>query len=188
MITRREYTTAALAAFGVTLAMIAALRLEERIWWCACGQLLFWVGDPNSSHNSQHLFDPYSLTHLLHGVLFCGLFAKVAPQWSWPRRFVVAAALEALWEVWENSPFVINRYRAATIAVGYPGDSIVNSVGDMLSCLVGFYIAKQLGWMKSAALCIAAELLLLVTIRDNLTLNVLMLIFPIDAVKTWQAG
>lgn len=183
---RRAYLFAVVATVVVTVLMIVALRTEGRIWFCACGEFRLWIGDVNGAHNSQHLLDPYSLTHLLHGVLFAGLLKLTAPQLAPPRRFTAVAFLEAAWEVWENSPFVIDRYRTATMAVGYTGDSILNSVGDLACCLVGYLIARRLGWIRSAVLVAAAELVLLLTIRDNLTLNVLMLLFPLDAVKKWQ--
>lgn len=182
----RKYFAAATATVVITILMVLALRAEGRVWFCACGELRFWIGDPNSSHNSQHLLDPYSLTHLLHGVLFAGLLKLTAPRLAPQWRFVAVAFLEAAWEVWENSPFIIDRYRAATIAVGYSGDSVLNSVGDLACCLGGYLTARRLGWIKSAVLVAVAELILLVAIRDNLTLNVLMLVFPLESVKAWQ--
>lgn len=172
----------------MALAMVAILRLEGRVWWCACGQSNLWAADPHSAHSSQHLVDPYTFTHVLHGVLLCGLLA-----WGWPRltaaqAVCAAALLEAAWEVLENSPFVIERYRTATIAMGYRGDSIVNSLGDLGSCTLGFLLARRIGWRWSTALVVVVELALLLTIRDNLFLNVVMLIHPVEAIKAWQAG
>ena len=161
-------------------------RTEGRIWWCACGQWNLWAGDIWSAHNSQHLFDPYTFSHVLHGMLFFWLLAWVFPRLSLSWRLCVATVIEAGWEILENSRFIIDRYREATIALGYEGDSIVNSMGDVLSCAVGFFVARRLGLLWSAVFFVLTELILLFLIRDNLTLNVLMLLCPIDAVKQWQ--
>ena len=177
-----------LATFLIVLLTVIVLRLEGRVWWCACGQWNLWAGDPQSSHSSQHLFDPYSFTHILHGVLICGLFALGLPRLDRAWTLPLAVLLEAAWEILENSPFIIDRYRTATIALGYTGDSIVNSLGDILSCSLGFLAARRIGWRWSIALVVATELILLFWIRDNLLLNIVMLIWPIDAIKSWQAG
>ena len=176
---------------GLTIAAILALTALElhrqgRVLWCACGHWNLWAGDIWSAHNSQHLVDPYSFTHLLHGVLFCGVLA-----WLWPRlplawRLTVTVGLEGLWEMLENSQFIIQRYREATIGLGYEGDSIVNSCADIVCCGVGFALAVYLGWRRSVIAFVVTELLLLVWIRDNLTLNILMLIWPVEAIKSWQ--
>lgn len=173
---------------GTVAATVAVLLWEGRRWWCACGSWALWSGDPTSSHSSQHFIDPYSLTHVLHGVLLCGILA-----WIWPRlreSYALCATViaESLWEILENSPLIIDRYRNATIALGYEGDSIVNSLGDILSCSLGFVLARQIGWKWSAAFVIASELILLFWIRDNLFLNIAMLLYPIEAIKTWQGG
>jgi hypothetical protein len=139
-------------------------------------------------HNSQHLLDPYSFSHVSHGILFFGLCAWLLPSLALGWRLVVATAIEAAWEIVENTQFVIDRYRAATISLDYYGDSVGNSFGDVLSCLVGFLLARYLGLWRSIALLIVLELVLLFWIRDNLLLNVVMLIHPIDAVKAWQNG
>jgi hypothetical protein len=177
-----------LATAAVLLVAVLLLRAEGRSWWCACGQAFLWTSEAAGPHTSQHLLDPYSFTHLLHGVLLCGLLAwglpRVPPAW----RLVLAACAEALWEVFENSAFVIQRYRTATAARGYEGDTVANSLGDILSCLAGFWLAGRLGFRGSVVLVVATELLLLVWIRDSLLLNVLMLAHPIDAIKVWQTG
>ncbi len=175
-----------LAVVVILLASVFLLRQEGRIWWCACGRLMPWDGDIWSSHNSQHWFDPYSFTHVLHGVLLCGVLA-----WLWPRlaltwRLTLMVLLESLWEVVENSPFIIARYREATIGQGYTGDSIANSAADVLCCTVGFLLARRLGLWRSVALFAAVEVGLAIWVRDNLSLNVLMLTCPLDAVKAWQ--
>jgi hypothetical protein len=178
----------ALSVLLVVLAMAVTLRLQGRTWFCACQHLMFWSSDVWSRHNSQHLLDPYSFTHLLHGVVFCGLLKWLAPRWPAEWRFTCAVAIECLWEVLENSQMVIERYRAATAAIGYEGDSIVNSLGDCLVCALGFAVARRLGWTRSIVLFVLIEIVLLFWIRDNLTLNVVMLLFPIEGVKAWQLG
>src|ERR687893_2756136 len=123
-----------LAIVVILVATALLLQSQGRLWWCSCDYLLLWSGDPWSSDNSQHLFDPYSFTHVLHGFVLCGLLAwllpRVRPDW----RLALAVSIEALWEVFENSAFVINRYRESTPALGYTGDTIVNSFGDIVAC------------------------------------------------------
>lgn len=177
-----------LAVVLICAAAACQLRLQGRSWWCACGQLYPWVSDARGPHNSQHFLDPYSLTHILHGVLLCGLLAWTLPRLPADWRLVLAVGLETLWEVIENSPFVIERYRTATAALGYQGDTIANSLGDILSCAVGFLLARRLGLRGSLLLILVTEAVLLLWIRDNLLLNVVMLICPSDAIKAWQAG
>lgn len=177
-----------IVALAATVATAGLLRLEGRRWWCACGEWSLVSADAWGSHNSQHLFDPYSLTHMLHGVLFCGALALVVPRLGSAWRFAASVILECLWELLENSPLVIDRYRTATAALGYTGDSVLNSVGDVVSCAAGFWLARRLGWWRSIALVAIIEVGLLFWIRDNLTLNIIMLIYPIDAIRLWQAG
>lgn len=176
------------AIAGTVVLMVCVLHWLGRRWWCACGAANLWWGDPKSSHSSQHLIDPYSLTHVLHGVLFCGILAWVWPRLPYAVALIATVVLEALWEILENSPIVIERYRTATIALGYEGDSIVNSIGDVVCCTLGFVLARRLGWKWSAGFVVATELILLVWIRDNLFLNIAMLLYPIDAIRTWQGG
>jgi len=170
----------------VALLMVGVLRAAGRLWWCACATPLLWVGDVNSSHLSQHLFDPYSFSHLLHGVVFYGMLWILARRIPYAQRLLVALVLEAGWEILENSPFIIDRYRQSTMALQYYGDSIVNSVGDLLSCALGFWVASLLRWWRSVALVVLVEVGMLVLYRDNLTLNVLMLVAPSESIKAWQ--
>jgi hypothetical protein len=138
---------------------------------------------------SQHLADWYTYSHVLHGIIFywlIGIFAK--GRLSVAARLVIAVFIEAGWELFENTDFIINRYRQGTVSKDYFGDSIVNSVGDMLAMIVGFILASRLPAWVTVALLIATEVILLVLIRDNLTLNIIMLIHPVDAIRTWQAG
>ena len=176
---------------AIVLVLVGAayqLRSQGRLWWCSCDYLLLWSGDPWSSDNSQHLLDPYSFTHVLHGFVFCGLLALIVPRLTEVWQLWLAVSIEALWEVVENSEFVIRRYREETAALGYQGDTIVNSLADILLCGLGFVLARRLGFHRTVALFVVTEVALAVWIRDNLSLNVLMLIYPIDAVKEWQAA
>ena len=176
---------------GIALLMLTAASLEHwmgRQLWGTSGTVGLWSGDIWSSHNSQFLVDPYSFTHITHGVLLYGvlcLVLKVAPA---PTRLLIAVGLESLWEVIENTNTVIERYRAATISLNYYGDSIVNSMGDILACILGFVLASRLPRRITILGTIALEILLLIWTRDNLTLNVVMLIHPMRALSLWQLG
>ena len=177
-----------LAIAAVLVGTAYQLRSQGRLWWCSCDYLLVWSGDPWSSDNSQHLLDPYSFTHVLHGFVLCGLLALIAPRLSPVWQLWLAVSIEALWEVVENSEFVIRRYREETAALGYQGDTIVNSLADIFLCGLGFVLARHLGFHRTLALFVVTEVALAVWIRDNLSLNILMLIYPIDALKEWQAA
>jgi hypothetical protein len=177
-----------LAAITVVAATAFELRRQGRLWICSCGRLLPWVGDAWSSDTSQQLFDPYTLTHVLHGFLFCGLLAWGLPRLSWRWRLWLAISAESLWEIVENTEFVIRRYREMTAALGYTGDTIVNSLGDIAACTLGFLLARRLGALRSALLFAATEVVLLIWIRDSLLLNILLLVYPSDKLRAWQAG
>jgi len=170
----------------VALAMAFALRAEGRLLICSCNRFLIWVGDICSSSNSQQLFDPFSFTHILHGFLLFWiislLFRRMSPEW----QVLLAVLSEAAWEVFENTPFVINRYRTETAALGYEGDTVVNSLGDLLCAFVGILIARRLGFRRSLIVFLVVEVILLFWIRDSLLLEILMLIRPIDGIKLWQ--
>jgi hypothetical protein len=178
----------ALATAAVLTAAVIELRRQGRLWWCACGQWALWWGDTNSSHNSQHPFDPYSFTHVQHGIVYCGVLAlaarRLAPAW----RLCLAITFAAIWEVFENTDFVIDRYRSTTASLGYQGDTIVNSLGDITSCVIGYAIARRIGPWWSLALFVAIEVVLLFWIRDSLLLNIVMLVHPIPSIKAWQTG
>ena len=174
---------ATLAVLGLTAYQ---LHRQGRRWWCVCSRPWLWVSDVWGPHNSQHLFDPYSFTHVLHGMIFCGLLALALPRLAPAWRLWLALVAESVWEIVENTAFVIERYRAATAALGYEGDSIANSLGDIVSGALGFLLAWRLGLRWSVVLFIAIEIILLLWIRDNLTLNIVMLIHPSEAVKAWQ--
>jgi hypothetical protein len=161
---------------------------------CECGTVKLWHGVVQSAENSQHLADWYTFSHIIHGLIFYAgahllwrywnLFDGAPTRWALP----IAVALEASWELLENSPMIIDRYRSVTASFGYSGDSIVNSMADIGWMVLGFWAASRLPWKVTLALAIAFELMTLAIIRDNLTLNVLMLAWPIDAIKVWQGG
>lgn len=176
---------------GVVIAAILVatafeLHNQGRLWICACGRVLLWAGNICSSDNSQHLFDPYSFTHLLHGFAFCGLLALLVPRMPVRWRLCLAILLEALWEIIENSEYVIERYREATAALGYHGDTVVNSLGDITACFVGFLLAQRLGFRRSLILFVVVEAMLTIWIRDSLILEIIMLLHPVNAIKAWQ--
>jgi hypothetical protein len=172
-------------ALAVILTLLL-LHLEGRSWICSCGHVLVWTGQICSANNSQHFLDPYSFTHVLHGFLYLWLLALIASRMSGRWRFCVAVILACLWELLENSDFIINRYRTETAALGYQGDTVVNSLGDILCCAAGFVIAAKLGLKRSLIAFVLMELVLLLWIRDSLLLEILMLLHPIDALKAWQ--
>ncbi len=150
------------------------------------GRFGLWEGNIWSSEQSQRVADPYSGSHVVHGVLFCGLLWLVARRLPLRQRYLLAVLFEAAWEILENSPFIINRYRAATIALGYEGDSVLNSLSDVLMMSLGFWFASRARLRISVAAIVLMEIGMLLWVRDNLTLNVVMLIHPIDSIKAWQ--
>ncbi len=150
------------------------------------GRFGLWEGAVNSVKNSQRLIDPYSFTHFSHGLIFYAVIWFFARKLPAGYRFLAAAALEASWEILENSSLIIERYRAATVSLGYFGDSILNSAGDILSMAAGFWCASKLPPKASIAAFIMLEILLLITIKDNLALNVIMLVYPLQFIKNWQ--
>lgn len=176
-----------IAAAAIALLAGAVLIAAGRPLICTCGTVELWHGAIDSG-NSQHLADWYSLSHIVHGFLFYPLALLVMRRRPLGARLAAAVALESLWEVVENSPAVIDRYRTATIALGYSGDSVVNSMSDIAMMVAGFLFAARMPWWVTLLAGVALELLALAVIRDNLTLNVLMLLWPIDAVRVWQSA
>lgn len=179
-------TKTLLSCLAILAVAVVTLDLQGRVWWCQAGDYTPWSWDIWTAHNSQHILDPYTFTHILHGVLefwLIGLvFWKVPLAW----RFVIAIFIESSWEVAENSSYIINRYREETLSLNYFGDSIINSVADIAACAFGFYVAYKIKFWRSLAFFIATEVILLLTIRDSLIINIIMLIYPIEAIKLWQ--
>jgi hypothetical protein len=173
---------------AILAAAVAILLLMGRPPICTCGTVKLWVGTANGPDNSQHLSDWYTPSHVIHGFLFFGLGWLLLRRRPVSTRLLAAVALESLWEIVENSAFVIERYRHATMALGYNGDTVLNSVSDISAMILGFLLARGLPVWATVALALGFELLTLAIIRDNLTLNVLMLLAPSSAIRTWQAG
>lgn len=184
----RPWLGPALAILGIAVVMAAVLLAMGRVPMCTCGSIKLWHGVVNSAENSQHIADWYTPSHIVHGLLFFGATYWLLPRRSLGFRAVVASLVEAAWEIVENTPMVIGRYRDATMALGYTGDSVVNSVSDLAAMLLGFALASRLPVWTSVLLVLALELAALLAIRDNLALNILMLLWPVDAVRNWQAG
>jgi len=182
--TRAWRLALAIAAIVITVAVVELwmgrlpLGPDGRFGWIETD---IW-----SSEQSQRLLDPYSASHLVHGFLFYAFLRLAAPRASIGARLVAAIALEASWEILENSPIIINRYRAVTIAQGYVGDSVLNSVSDVIMAATGFLLARRFPVKASLALVFAIEILMLAFYRDNLTLNILMLAVQIEAIRAWQ--
>ncbi len=185
---------AALAALGFALLAGLILIVMGREPICTCGSVKLWWGTVQSSQNSQHITDWYSASHLIHGLLFYAFAHLLWRRWrlldgrpaAW--ALPIAVVFESLWELLENSPLIIDRYRAVTVSFGYEGDSVVNSLSDIGFMVLGFWLASRIPVWASVGLALFLELFTLYFIRDNLTLNVLMLVWPLEAVRQWQAG
>jgi hypothetical protein len=183
----RSWHYTVLAAVVVMTTAIA-LRLMGHVVICKCGYVKLWHGIPLSSENSQHISDWYTFSHVIHGFAFYGLLWLAARRTPIGLRLVLAVVIESAWEVFENTDFIINRYREVTISLDYYGDSVLNSVSDILAMVLGFFLAARLPVWTTVFLVVALEVFVAYYIRDNLLLNIIMLIYPLDTVRRWQAG
>ena len=183
-LTRHHWAThAAIAAL-----MVSVLTLLGRNLICTCGYVKLWHGEALSSENSQHILDWYSPSHILHGLVFYMALHYLAPRFDMGWRLTIAAVIEAAWEVIENTPWIINKYREDTIALDYFGDSVLNSTSDLAMLVLGFFIASRAPVWASVTLFIAAELTVGWLIRDGLILNIIVLLYPLDWIRQWQAA
>ena len=186
---RAKHQTFWFAACGaVLLIQIIAEYMMGRTPICTCGYIKLWEGTVNSSGNSQHISDWYTPSHIIHGFIFYGVTYLLLRGKPIAMRLLLALVIESGWELLENSPVIIDRYRTATISLDYYGDSIVNSAMDTVFMVIGFFFASRAPVALTIAIAIFFELLTGYLIRDNLTLNVLMLIWPVEAIKVWQGG
>ena len=176
-------------ALIIIVAAAVVLIAMGRIPFCKCGIIAFWSSDVSSNQQSQQFTDPYTFTHVLHGI---GLYFLVWLLWGRKltigQRLILAVALESGWEILENTEFILNRYRAATISFDYWGDSVFNSVGDIIAMMIGFWLTAKIPWWGSLIAFIVIDCLLLFFIRDSLIINIIMLIHPVEAIKTWQSN
>lgn len=178
----------------ISVAMIAVfaviLLLMGQVPICKCGYIKLWHGVTFSSENSQHLTDWYTFSHIIHGFIFYWLARMIGKKLGWNvgAWFLLALAVEIGWEIFENTDLIINRYREVTISLDYYGDSVINSVFDVLSMVLGFVMARKMPVWVTLVLLAFMEIFVGYYIRDNLTLNIIMLIWPLDAIKNWQSA
>jgi hypothetical protein len=190
----KPYSPRTQLALGLALAagfigvQIAALLAQGQPAICACGHVDLWHANPSGPETSQHLTDWYSLSHLIHGFIFYLVLWLIAPRMSFALRLAIAIGIEAAWEILENTPLIVERYRQTALARGYSGDSVINSLSDTAAATLGFILARILPVWSSIVLVIALELFAAYVIRDNLTLNIVQLLFPSETISNWQAG
>lgn len=188
-IPRLRLLPAIAAALAITAVAAGILLWMGRIPYCSCGYIKFWHNHANDAETSQHFADWYTYSHVLHGVIFYWiLWAIFRGRLSVAARLVIAMLMEAAWEIFENTGLIIERYRTQTVSRDYAGDSVINSVGDMLATLFGFLVTARLPVWLTVVLLIATEITMLVLLRDNLILNIIMLVYPLDAIRQWQAA
>ena len=182
-----QFRDIALAA-GIVLLTLLTLWLMGRVPICTCGSVKLWFGSVTGDETSQHLTDWYTLSHIIHGFLFYGAAWLIFRDWSLGSRLLLALVVEGAWEIFENTSFIIDRYREQTVSLDYYGDSVLNSFGDLLAMILGFVLAYRLPVWATVATGLFFELLAGFVIRDNLTLNIIMLLWPSDFIRNWQMG